>query len=262
MLSTDLDIDATPGLHQMFKHLSKPIKVISDPNKRDDPDYRRRIDKHLNKITPLNIKNNLDHDLLGMASTIQDSLENNLTSVHNELYRELNAARRERERAEINNAKNQALVDCVARLEENERLSNRISTEKRDEIKPNLTYPVTPANEECVRRSRIAMLSQMKINEKSCSYDTDAYNYLLCLVLESNKVAEVHLLNKQQQLELILANVPSQDPRHALLKVTKTLEQMFRIISILASNVLTISDLEKKINEWKLDNSSDKAMYE
>jgi hypothetical protein len=37
---------------------------------------------------------------------------------------------------------------------------------------------------------------------------------------------------------------------------------MFRIISTLASNVLTISDLEKRINNWRLDNSSDKAMYD
>jgi hypothetical protein len=248
-------------MHQVFKHVSKPIQVLADPDRRDDPYFQRRIAKHLEKITPQSIRENLDADLMGFASVIQESLEDNLTQVHNELYRELSAVKREREQARLDSAAARTVLERVAKLEENERLSNRISTEKRDEIKPNAHYPTIPANEECIRRSRIAMHAQMKINEKNCSFESDPYNYLHCLALESNKVAEVHMLTKSQQRDLILANIPSQDPNHSYLKIAETLESMFKMISTLASNVLTISDLERKINDWHLDNSTDKAMY-
>ncbi len=261
VISTDLDVDREPGLHQVLKHIVKPIKVVSDPNKRDKPEYRRNIDKHLQKITPSNVKSNLDHEFLHMASAIQESVEENISNVHNELYREMQKLRHEREQARLDAASAQSILERLKKLEENEKLSNRISTEKRDELKPNLSYPILPANDDNVRKARMAMINQMKINERKLNFESDPYNYILCLASESNKVAEVHLLTKDQQRDLLLANIPAMDSDNSYLSIADNLDELFKMISVLASNVLTISDLEKHINAWVCDNSTDKTMY-
>jgi hypothetical protein len=45
------------------------------------------------------------------------------------------------------------------------------------------------------------------------------------------------------------------------MSLSESLEELFSMISVMASKILTISDLEKAINNWKLDNTSDVNMY-
>jgi hypothetical protein len=196
-----------------------------------------------------------------MASAIQESVEENISSVHNELYRELQKVRHEREQAKLDAASAQNILERLKKLEENEKLSNRISTEKRDELKPNPNYPILPANDDNLCKARMALINQMKINERKLTFENDPYNYILCLASESNKVAEVHLLTKDQQRDLLLANIPAMDSDQSYLGIADNLDELFKMISVLASNVLTISDLEKHINAWVCDNSTDKTMY-
>jgi gas vesicle protein len=77
------------------------------------------------------VRTNLDHDLQGLAGDIQENIEENVRELENELKKELAEVRRERRqvRTELENAKN--LMARVARLEENERLNSRVTTEKK-----------------------------------------------------------------------------------------------------------------------------------
>ena len=54
---------------------------------------------------------------------------------------------------------------------------------------------------------------------------------------------------------------PPSDAEYTYMSLSESLEELFSMISVMASKILTISDLEKAINNWKLDNTSDVNMY-
>ncbi len=58
------------------------------------------------------------------------------------------------------------LMARVARLEENERLTSRVTTEKKDEVLPNVTYAMEDADEDLFRKATISLAAFMKIIEK------------------------------------------------------------------------------------------------
>jgi hypothetical protein len=153
------------------------------------------------------------------------------------------------------------ILNRLARLEENERLTSRVSTEKKDQIFPNLTYPDRDADEELVRRANVALQASIKSVERRVVYLKDPYNWIMWVALEANKVRAVHRLSKEQQRELVINTIPSSDPDHAYFCMADNLDDLYQVISVLATQILTISDLEKAINSWTLDNSTTNNMY-
>jgi hypothetical protein len=124
--------------------------------------------------------------------------------LENELKKELAEVRRERRqvRTELESAKN--LMARVARLEENERLTSRVTTEKKDEVLPNITYAMEDADEDLFRKATISLAAFMKIIEKKYVYEKDPYNWVMAMAMDSNKVATMHKLTKRQQRDLVL----------------------------------------------------------
>ncbi len=118
----------------------KPTPFV--PEKRDLVASRRKIAEHLNRITPASVQTALDYNLQGMAGELEANLDASLqskvfrlaTMMDEEIAkvrRERDQYEREREQAnrELEVARN--LLDRVSRLEENERLTARVSTEKK-----------------------------------------------------------------------------------------------------------------------------------
>ncbi len=95
----------------------------------------------------------------------------------------------------------------------------------------------------------------------SVTFDKEPYNYILHLCLESNKVAISHKLNQPQQRAMILSHIPSSEPEYSYLDSEPTLSGIFAIVSVMSNRILTISEIEKRINAWTLDNSSDNTLY-
>ena len=261
-----VDLDRQPGLYQNLKHLAKPVKLLSAPARRDTAETRTRIAQHLNQITPANVKQALDYEFQGIASNIQtnvtDTIREKVTELDTEMRRELQEIRREKEllryerqiaRREMEAAKH--LMVRVERLEENEKLSSRVSTEKKDGIFPNLTYPSIDADEDLVRKSVIALAAAVKVIERQHTYERDPYNFILFVALEANKVAAIHRLSANQQRELVLNALPI-DHRRNYYSLAATLEELYQVISVLAPSILTISDLERSINKWQLENKN------
>lgn len=251
----ELDQDLTPGLHQMFKHLVKPIAVLNDPDKRELDEERERVVEHIAEITPNNVRQALNASLLATEEGLREYVLEAVMDI------------RERSRLELDEVRNsfhherKLLKTRLERLEENEKLTNRITTEKKDSITPNASYPVVGAEEDLVRKGNLVLTASMKVVEKKVTFDKEPYNYILHLCLESNKVAISHKLNQPQQRAMILSHIPSSEPEYSYLDSEPTLSGIFAIVSVMSNRILTISEIEKRINAWTLDNSSDNTLY-
>jgi hypothetical protein len=69
-----------------------------------------------------------------------------------------------------------------------------------------------------------------------------------------------HRLTSSQQRDLILSYIPTNSPEYSLLELCGTLQEMFAVISTYSDQVYTRAELEKKINQWTLNNSSHRAL--
>ncbi len=147
----ELDQDLTPGLHQMFKHLVKPIAVLNDPDKRELDEERERVVEHIAEITPNNVRQALNASLLATEEGLREYVLEAVMDI------------RERSRLELDEVRNsfhherKLLKTRLERLEENEKLTNRITTEKKDSITPNASYPVEGAEEDLVRKGNLVL---------------------------------------------------------------------------------------------------------
>ena len=259
--------EVQPGLYEVFGHIARPVEILSDPSKRDTLTSRVSIENHLNQITPRYVRDALDHDLQGMAGELQDNIqetvEERVRRLEAELLRELNQLKEVRkELQEVRQiAGTTQVLTRLARLEENERLTNKVSTEKIDQVRPNPSYPSTDADEDLLRKASVALATSIKRLDRNMDPEEDPYNHLLYVALEANKVSSIYKLSKMQQRQLVLNSIPSSDPDYTYFGMAETLDDLYQVISVLASQILTIPQCENLINKWRLDNSTDKNMY-
>jgi hypothetical protein len=141
-------------------------------------------------------------------------------------------------------------------LEAHEKLTSRALIEKRGALRVNYSYASTPADTETYRRALISLGIAIKVIEKSVTFQSQPFNFLVELALESNKCAQTFSLSKNQQTNGFLTFVPSSSKEYTLLTLTDSLEGMFDIISTYSTSMMTQNELEMKINNWKLDTSS------
>ena len=254
-LDTDIDDDRELGLHQMLKHVAKPVSNLNEPTTRDDERYLQRNREHLAKITPNNVRRALQQSLQPTEVSLKEFTRNTVREVRREYEREIAAMRNEMQQRE------DTFAARLQRLEENEKLSSRVSTEKKDKVVINPFYPSIRADEDLVRKAGLVLSSQIKIVETKITFDKDPFNFLFHLCLESNKVAATHNLTKDQQRDLILNHIPSSEPEYAYINREPTLQGIFSVVSTMASKIMTIAEIQKQINLWSINLSSDVALY-
>ncbi len=239
---------------------STPRRRIQIPHRPSPPltmtwGARQQWEQHIAEITPNNVRQALNASLLATEEGLREYVLEAVMDI------------RERSRLELDEVRNsfhherKLLKSRLERLEENEKLTNRITTEKKDSITPNASYPVVGAEEDLVRKGNLVLTASMKVVEKKVTFDKEPYNYILHLCLESNKVAISHKLNQPQQRAMILSHIPSSEPEYSYLDSEPTLSGIFAIVSVMSNRILTISEIEKRINAWTLDNSSDNTLY-
>jgi hypothetical protein len=165
-----------------------------------------------------------------------------------------------RSRAEFSRTLDQTIANTPKRPKATgEEEAGQDQEEEEEEDDGTGTEVLRYADEELVRKAVISLAANIKVIERQVTYDKDPYNFVLFVALEANKVAATHKLSVQQQWNLILDALPV-DYRRSYYSMTKNLDELYQVISVLASKILTISDLEKSINSWQLDNSSDKNL--
>jgi hypothetical protein len=151
-------------------------------------------------------------------------------------------------------------VSRIERLEENERLTARAQIEKQDAVRPLPTYPRQSASSEVFQKALTATGLAVKVIERKTLFSADPFNFIMVLATESNKITHAHRLTSSQQRDLILTYIPTNSPEYSLLELCGTLQEMFAVISTYSDQVYTRAELEKKINQWTLNNSSHRAL--
>ncbi len=223
----------------MFLHLSKPVANLNDPEKRNNQETLERNLRHLGKITAQNVSRGIEDDLRAMQEELSESITQS-------------TARHAEEIAKY--------VSRIERLEENERLTARAQIEKQDAVRPLPSYPRQGASSEVFQKALTATGLAVKVIERKTLFSTDPFNFIMVLATESNKIAHAHRLTSSQQRDLILSYIPTNSPEYSLLELCGTLQEMFAVISTYSDQVYTRAELEKKINQWTLNNSSHRAL--
>jgi hypothetical protein len=78
---------------------------------------------------------------------------------------------------------------------------------------------------------------------------------------ESNKIALTHGLSEKQHRQLVMDTITSLSSAHRFFARSADLTDLFLMISTLATSSLTLTDLEKAINAWRLDRSSQDVLF-
>jgi len=129
---------------------------------------------------------------------------------------------------------------------------------------PDHTYPreSQPATPDIVIKANTQLNHAIKVIEKSMEFNDSPYNYMLEVLGASNNVAFNYGLTKNQQLKFITNTIP---PSHAVaneLSLLNTLEEVFDLVSTNSSLLMTKSELEAKIETWRLNTSSHDGVSE
>jgi hypothetical protein len=141
-------------------------------------------------------------------------------------------------------------------LEAHEKLTSRALIEKRGALKVNGSYSLVPADTETYRRAVISLGLAIKVIEKDVTFKSQPFNFLVEVALESNKMAQTFNLSMNQQTNGFLTFVPSSSKEYTLLTLCDDLSGIFDVISTYSTSMMTQSELEIKINSWKLDTST------
>jgi hypothetical protein len=83
----------------------------------------------------------------------------------------------------------------------------------------------------------------------------------MALAVESKDIARIYDLTKQQHRELVLSQIPTTSAEYIFLNLSKSLEELFSIISTHANRLSTRMDLERKIQKWTLVTTDDVSLY-
>ncbi len=183
----------------------------------------------------------------------EEAIEERLTSVLSHFLGDVER--------KINERIDDEVLYRVGRIEDNERLSTRAAVEKKDSLLPNIDYPTSDASNDVHIKAIAQMNQRVKIIEKGTTFGADPFRFAQCVAIESNIVARDYLLSKKQQKAMILSLLPNSVPEYNILELNDTLEGLLATISTFSTSIMTRSALEKAINDWMLDVSSERAMH-
>ena len=253
------------GIPALIRAISIPLNNLIHEKIRDKPEIVSDNLKYTSRLTSENVK--------GAVRKSFDPFEQKLVNRNNEFFLDMQVRYNDmgekieqlaknigdKVRSELSNSV-ESQNKKIARLEENERLATRASTEKKDSLIVGNNYPITPGTDDEYRRASVALSQKIKIIEKDTTYSSSAYDFLLSLSMESGPIALSHNLNKQQHLNLLLSQIPVTSPEYVCLTLAKDLEEVYSIISTFSSKVLTKQGIERKIWSWKLVTDTDVSL--
>ncbi len=166
---------------------------------------------------------------------------------------------------------NKQLRDTVmslhARLDrietEKDRISN-LTTEKKSPLKtnPDSSYPPEhlPAPEDLYSKAVTFMSKAIVTIERSVRFDQEPGNFILEVCRESNKAANNFRLTKSQQQSLIMSFIPASSTEFFVLRLCKSLQEVYGMVTMYSSKISTRPELERKLFVWKLDNTSSETI--
>jgi len=177
-----------PGLHEMFRFLQVPIGNIITKDKRDKPETVDENFKFLNQVNKKTVAAALDASLGKYAETITDSINQWKTALQSDLITQMEQKvnRRVKARVQAELSGEKARID---RLESNEKLLTQFSTQKKDSLGVNRSYPSQNANEAAVRQATTALSAKVKIIERDILFSTSPYNFCMAVSVESKDIA-------------------------------------------------------------------------
>lgn len=242
-------ISSEEGLAGPVMRLSKVMTRLNDPDLRDKQEILERNARHLERITRRTVENGLEKSM--------DPIEKNIDWRISEQMSKLMIETAEKVKHEIY----EDLEQRIRRIEDNEKVSSRVCTEKHDEILPLDFYPNAPASDDSFKRAMVQLNYAVKVIERLTTFSADPFNFVMMVAAESNKVAKDFALSQMQQKNLILSHIPSTNSLYSFLDMADSLKGMLSVISKMANKVSTRNDLEKQIDMWRLTNSSEPEMY-
>jgi len=228
-----------------FMRIGKILYRVNDPAVRDNPEYIRRNNIHLEKINEEEISRGLEKSLEARDQINQA----NMTEAFGKIIGHY--------KAEVLNIVDENLGDRMRRIEENEKLSAKVMVEKKDEVRVlDLYVPEPGAPGEVYRKALQHSNGIVKVLERTITFQADPFNFTLLMCKESNKITADFGLSKTQQWNLIFAHLPPHEVTD-FLYLTNDLVNLFKVVSTFATRVVTKQSLEKQINQWKLVNTSE-----
>jgi hypothetical protein len=242
-------VESTTSEESLTVPFAKITKVLGRINQRySDDEGREENDQLIGDINDRTIRDAFRKSLRPGEEAIEERLTSVLSHFLGDVERKLN----ERIDDEV--------LYRVGRIEDNERLSTRAAMEKKDSILPNIDYPTSDASNEVHIKAIAQMNQRVKVIEKGTTFSADPFLFAQCIAIESNIVARDFNLSMRQQRAMILSYLPISVPEYNILELNDTLEGLFSTISTFSTSIMTRSALEKAINDWMLDVSSERAM--
>ena len=240
------------GLMRPFRQVGKVLNNLNDPVRRDDIELLNENQRSLEKLTKNSIEASLLKSLQPNNAAIQTIVTNTIGAMMGTLE------------SKILNTVDQNIGSRVKRMEQNEKVNSKLHTQKKDEVRPNVMYAAEPgANPDDFRKALAACNNAVRIIERSLTFNSDKFNFLFLLARESNKIAQNFGLSKLQQFNLIFSVIPPGETSEFLHLIAKNnLGELFKIISTYATHAATKQAIEKKINSWRLPNSSAQEINE
>jgi hypothetical protein len=235
--SKDGDGGYPTGLHNMFKHVVKPIGQLMDPLLRDDAEVRARSVKHLDKITPGAVTRALREEevLIRQDRKMKDLIE-----------------------VVVDMAKD------MVKLKAESTTKARAAIEKSGQLYPSEGHPseYNRCPDDVWVKAVSALQASVKVIERSVLFRERPYDYLLEVCGYSNSIATSYGLSKLQHKSLIMSAVPATSVLSKELKLLTSLDHIFALASVNASTIHTKAELDAKLEAWRLNFTSLPALIE
>ena len=232
-----------------FRNLHKVVYNLNDRAARDDSEILRRNIRHLDKISAEAVTDGFRKSFAPIEEEIDKRVADSMANTGAAMMRE------------VHDKIQEDLGVRVRKMEENERLSTRVATEKKDQLTPLAIYPKDDATDNIFNKAMNHLNAAAKTIEKTCSFAEQPFNFLMQVAAESNQVAGYYRLSKNQQYGLIFSHIPLRHPVRMLLQMNKSLEDLLSMISTSSNQVYSRHGLEKMINNWRLQNTTENDMY-
>jgi len=235
------------GLWRSVRHIANAIGNLNRIN-RDANDSRQDTEAHVSALTRDKVEDNLDYSMKRIFSQIDEKITQAVSR------------NTERMRIEFTSNMENKFESRLTQVEVNERLSSRINTEKKDPLKAFAAHPLQRADEEAVRKANVAMRLTVVQCNATVSFHTDPFNWIGYICEDSNRIAAVHQLNESQHMSLIVSTIPYGSIRDYI-NISSTVGTLFSTVSTMSSNQHSQTDLENKINLWRIDNRDKTRMF-
>jgi len=247
---TEVDLNDSNTLWGQVSHLSKAVSKLNVPGQRDTETTTQRVRQHLEKVSERGIATGVELILGEYGETADQKLTSTV------------ALSNERIRSEMLQYIDENYGARLLKIEQNERLTSRAATEKKDALRPCAGHPSQDADPEAVRKAHLQMNLVVRSANLVFDFRKSPFNWTAFIASESNKISLTHQLSESQHMELIITTLPSLSQSREYLEMCKTLAELFELISTNSTSIVTRVELEQKINAWKLNNESKDSLFD